>query len=419
MFDLLVRMGYKEIEVGFPSSGETDFAFVRSIIEEGAIPEDVTISVLTQAREELIERTVESLRRRPPRHRAPVQRHRAHLPPGRLPRLEGRQVKQIAVDGTRLVMEYAEKILGPETIFGYQYSPEIFTDTELDFALEVCEAVCDVWQPEAGPRDHPQPARHRGAFDAVHARGPLRVDVAQPVAPRVRLPVRPPAQRPRHRRRRRRAGDHGRRGPDRGLPVRPGRAHRQRRPGDAGHEPVLAGRRPADRLLADRRDPPHQRVLQPDGDPPAPPLRGRPGLHRLLRLPPGRHQEGLRRHGGRRGRPGQDGRRDRVGRAVSADRPQGRRPLLRGGHPGQLAVRQGRYRVRPEERPQAGPAAPDADRVLEDHPGEDGRRGRRGHAEGRSGRSSRTSTCPTRTTRGAVSSCAPARPPPTRTASTR
>ncbi|MFD7895717.1 2-isopropylmalate synthase [Streptomyces sp. NPDC059743] len=149
MFDLLVRMGYKEIEVGFPSSGETDFAFVRSIIEEGAIPEDVTISVLTQAREELIERTVESLRGA---HRATVHLYNATAPTFRRVVFRGtkEQVKQIAVDGTRLVMEYAEKILGPETTFGYQYSPEIFTDTELDFALEVCEGVMDVWQPEAG-----------------------------------------------------------------------------------------------------------------------------------------------------------------------------------------------------------------------------------------------------------------------------
>ncbi|WP_446040439.1 2-isopropylmalate synthase [Streptomyces sp. SID1121] len=149
MFDLLVRMGYKEIEVGFPASGATDFAFVRSIIEEGAIPEDVTISVLTQAREELIERTVESLRGA---HRATVHLYNATAPTFRRVVFRGtkEQVKQIAVDGTRLVMEYAEKILGPETIFGYQYSPEIFTDTELDFALEVCEAVMDVWQPEAG-----------------------------------------------------------------------------------------------------------------------------------------------------------------------------------------------------------------------------------------------------------------------------
>ncbi|MFJ1823452.1 2-isopropylmalate synthase, partial [Streptomyces sp. NPDC088178] len=147
MFDLLVRMGYKEIEVGFPSSGETDFAFVRSIIEEGAIPEDVTISVLTQAREDLIERTVESL---VGAHRATVHLYNATAPTFRRVVFRGSKddIKQIAVDGTRLVMEYAEKLLGPETIFGYQYSPEIFTDTELDFALEVCEAVCDVWQPE-------------------------------------------------------------------------------------------------------------------------------------------------------------------------------------------------------------------------------------------------------------------------------
>ncbi|MGP9020924.1 2-isopropylmalate synthase [Streptomyces sp. BR1] len=149
MFDLLVRMGYKEIEVGFPSSGDTDFNFVRSIIEEGAIPEDVTISVLTQAREDLIERTVESLRGA---HRATVHLYNATAPTFRRVVFRGSKddIKQIAVDGTRLVMEYAEKILGPETTFGYQYSPEIFTDTELDFALEVCEAVCDVWQPEEG-----------------------------------------------------------------------------------------------------------------------------------------------------------------------------------------------------------------------------------------------------------------------------
>ncbi|MEU8763957.1 2-isopropylmalate synthase [Streptomyces sp. NPDC048659] len=149
MFDLLVRMGYKEIEVGFPSSGETDFAFVRSIIEEGAIPDDVTISVLTQAREDLIERTVESLKGA---HRATVHLYNATAPTFRRVVFRGSKedIKQIAVDGTRLVMEYAEKLLGPETTFGYQYSPEIFTDTELDFALEVCEAVCDVWQPGPG-----------------------------------------------------------------------------------------------------------------------------------------------------------------------------------------------------------------------------------------------------------------------------
>ncbi|MEE1938204.1 2-isopropylmalate synthase [Streptomyces sp. TRM 70361] len=149
MFDLLVRMGYKEIEVGFPASGQTDFDFVRSIIEEGAIPEDVTISVLTQAREDLIERTVQSLAGA---HRATVHLYNATAPVFRRVVFRGSKddIRQIAVDGTRLVMEYAEKLLGDETAFGYQYSPEIFTDTELDFALEVCESVMDVWQPEEG-----------------------------------------------------------------------------------------------------------------------------------------------------------------------------------------------------------------------------------------------------------------------------
>lgn len=147
MFDLLVTMGYKEIEVGFPASGQTDFDFVRSIVEEeGAIPDDVTISVLTQAREDLIERTVESLKGA---KRATLHLYNATAPVFRRVVFRGSKddIKQIAVDGTRLVMEYAEKLLGPETVFGYQYSPEIFTDTELDFALEVCEAVMDVWQP--------------------------------------------------------------------------------------------------------------------------------------------------------------------------------------------------------------------------------------------------------------------------------
>ncbi|MGP4111056.1 2-isopropylmalate synthase [Streptomyces sp. 4N509B] len=149
MFDLLVRMGYKEIEVGFPSSGQTDFDFVRSIIEEGAIPEDVTISVLTQAREELIERTVESLVGAP---RATVHLYNATAPTFRRVVFRGgrSEVRQIAVDGTRMVLKCAEKLLDDRTVLGYQYSPEIFTDTELDFALEVCEGVMDVWQPEEG-----------------------------------------------------------------------------------------------------------------------------------------------------------------------------------------------------------------------------------------------------------------------------
>jgi 2-isopropylmalate synthase len=151
MFDLLVKMGYKEIEVGFPSASQTDFDFVRELIEGDKIPQDVRISVLTQAREDLIERTVQSLEGA---QRATVHLYNATAPTFRkvVFRIGREECKQLAVDGTRHVMHYAEKILGTGgpntgTDFGYEYSPEIFMDTELDFALETCEAVMDVWQP--------------------------------------------------------------------------------------------------------------------------------------------------------------------------------------------------------------------------------------------------------------------------------
>jgi 2-isopropylmalate synthase len=149
MFDLLVKMGYKEIEVGFPSASLTDFDFVRDLIEADRIPADVRISVLTQAREDLIERTVQSLEGA---QRATVHMYNATAPTFRkvVFRIDREECKQLAVEGTRNVMKYADKILGDATDFGYEYSPEIFMDTELDFALETCEAVMDVWQPAAG-----------------------------------------------------------------------------------------------------------------------------------------------------------------------------------------------------------------------------------------------------------------------------
>jgi 2-isopropylmalate synthase len=145
MFELLVRMGYKEIEVGFPSASQTDFDFVRRLIEEDRIPADVRISVLTQAREELIERTVQSL---VGAERATVHLYNATAPLFRRVVFDiGRdECKALAVEGTRHVMKFAEEYLG-DCDFGYEYSPEIFIDTELDFALEVCEAVMDVWEP--------------------------------------------------------------------------------------------------------------------------------------------------------------------------------------------------------------------------------------------------------------------------------
>jgi 2-isopropylmalate synthase len=151
MFDLLVRMGYKEIEVGFPAASQTDFDFIRSLIDGDAIPDDVRISVLTQAREELIDRTVQSL--------AGARLATVHLYNAAAPLFrnvvfgwagDGRaECKEVAVEGTRAVMKYADEYLAG-TDFGYEYSPEIFMDTELDFSLEICEAVMDVWQPAPG-----------------------------------------------------------------------------------------------------------------------------------------------------------------------------------------------------------------------------------------------------------------------------
>ncbi|WP_414690047.1 2-isopropylmalate synthase [Nocardioides sp.] len=148
MFDLLVRMGYKEIEVGFPAASETDFSFVRQLIEQDRIPEDVTISVLTQAREDLIERTVQSL---VGVHHANIHLYNALAPLFRRVVFHaGRdEIKDIAVRGTQLVMKHAENHLD-RTLIGYEYSPEIFTGTELPFSVEVCEAVSDVWQPADG-----------------------------------------------------------------------------------------------------------------------------------------------------------------------------------------------------------------------------------------------------------------------------
>ena len=148
MFNQLVAMGFKEIEVGFPAASQTDFDFVRALIDDGAIPEDVTISVLTQSRPAIIERTVESLVGAP---RATVHLYNATAPLFRdvVFRNDWAATVDLAETGTRDVIAQAEKYLGDDTIFGYEYSPEIFIDTEIDRALEICEKVSDIWQPAA------------------------------------------------------------------------------------------------------------------------------------------------------------------------------------------------------------------------------------------------------------------------------
>jgi 2-isopropylmalate synthase, yeast type len=144
MFDLLLKTGFKEIEVGFPAASQTDFDFVRELIERNLVPEDVTIQVLTQARAELIARTFEALRG--------ARRAIVHLynSTSTLQRrvvfgLDRDGIIEIAVNGARLVAEHAAQQPGTEWIF--EYSPESFTGTELDFAVEICDAVNAVWQP--------------------------------------------------------------------------------------------------------------------------------------------------------------------------------------------------------------------------------------------------------------------------------
>ncbi|GAA5098790.1 2-isopropylmalate synthase [Wohlfahrtiimonas larvae] len=144
MFDLLIECGFKEIEVAFPSASDTEFTFVRRLIEENRIPEDVTIQVLTQSREDLVVRTFESLKGC---KQAIVHIYNATSPTFRrvVFNKTKEEVKALAVFGMSLAVEEAKKY--PETDWTFEYSPEIFTDTEMEFAVEVCEAVVEVVKP--------------------------------------------------------------------------------------------------------------------------------------------------------------------------------------------------------------------------------------------------------------------------------
>src|SRR4051795_2745902 len=146
MFDLLVRIGYTEIEAGFPAASQTDFDFIRTLVEEDVVPAGVTIQVLTQAREELIERTVESLVGFRGTALIHLYNSTSTLQRRVVFGLDRDGIKDIAVQGARWCAKYADAML-PGTDVRWQYSPESYTGTDLDYALEVCEAVLDVWQP--------------------------------------------------------------------------------------------------------------------------------------------------------------------------------------------------------------------------------------------------------------------------------
>ena len=144
MFELLVRMGYKEIEVGFPAASQTDFDFVRQIIEDDLVPDDVTIQVLTQAREELIERTFDSVRgaRQAIMH---LYNSTSTLQRRVVFGLDRDGIRDIAVRGAQICAKLAETM--GDTEIAFEYSPESYTGTELEFAVDVCNAVNAVWQP--------------------------------------------------------------------------------------------------------------------------------------------------------------------------------------------------------------------------------------------------------------------------------
>ncbi|MDH5778509.1 MAG: 2-isopropylmalate synthase, partial [Gammaproteobacteria bacterium] len=144
MWALLVKLGLKQIEVGFPSASQHDYDFVRWLIEEDQIPEDVTVQVLVQAREELIKRTYESLIgiKRAIVH---VYNSTSTIQRERVFGLDREGIKTIAVNGAKWVQQEAAKY--PEVNWSFEYSPESFTSTEMDYAVEVCDAVIDVWQP--------------------------------------------------------------------------------------------------------------------------------------------------------------------------------------------------------------------------------------------------------------------------------
>src|SRR5690606_11136075 len=142
-FEQLIKIGFKEIEVGFTSASQTDYDFVRKLVDENRIPDDVTIIALTQSRDDLIKRTVESAAGA---KQAIIHLYNACAPAFRkiVFNMSKDEVKEIALTGTQLVKKYMAQ--HPETSWRYEYSPEVFSTTEPEFALDVCNAVTEVWQ---------------------------------------------------------------------------------------------------------------------------------------------------------------------------------------------------------------------------------------------------------------------------------
>ena len=376
MFDLLVRMGYKEIEVGFPAASQTDFDFVRELITEDRVPADVRISVLTQAREDLIERSVQSLIGA---RLATVHMYNATAPIFRkvVFRIDREECKALAVEGTRHVMKYAETYLDG-TDFGYEYSPEIFMDTELDYAADVCAGVMEVWQPGPGREiilnlpctvERSTPNVYADQIEWMSRNLPHREHVCLSVHTH---------------------NDRGTAVADAELAVLAGADRIEgclfgngERTGNVclvtlglnlfsqGIDPMIN--------FSDIDE--IRRTVEYCNQLPVHPRHPYAG-DLVYTAFSGSHQDAIK-----KGFEALEAeakaaqvslRRVPLGRSVPAGRPARRGPHLRGRHPGQLPVRQGRRRLRDEGRAPARPAPPAADRVLPGHPGSHRRRRRRG-----------------------------------------
>ena len=290
MFKLLCQMGFKEIEVGFPAASETDFDFVRELIEQKMIPDDVTIQVLTQSRPELIERTFEACRG--------AKRAIVHLynSTSTLQRrvvfgMDYSGIIDIAVSGAKLVKQLADA--DPNTEWVFEYSPESFTGTELEFARDICAAVGDVYKPTPQKKmiiNLPATVEMASAniyadqIEWCHRNFKYRDAMILSLHPH---------------------NDRGTgvaaaelgymAGADRIEGCLFGNGERT---GNVdlvtlGLNMFTQGVDPEIDYLEHQRDPPDRRVLQPAAGPSAPSLWRRPGVHRLLGLAPGRHQQGL------------------------------------------------------------------------------------------------------------------------------
>lgn len=191
-FQFLVKLGFKEIEVGFPAASDTEFAFLRALIEQDLIPEDVTIQVLTQAREHIIQKTFEALRgvRRAVVHlynsTSVAQREQVF-------HKSKEEIIALAVDGAKMVMDYAARTPGD---FRFEYSPESFTGTEMEFALEICNRVLEVWKPTPEKKGHYQSAGHCVPVHVPCLCQPGGVHLQRPCPQGQRHCVPPPSQRP-------------------------------------------------------------------------------------------------------------------------------------------------------------------------------------------------------------------------------